>query len=191
MMSSYYHQLFLPTLFLAFIGFAHAQPASDLWVAVKQNGSTVIVDANEYVSAPSEKVWEVLTDFDHMARFSPSLRTSTVVAHDGNKLRVQQTGQARFGPFSLPFETLRDVLLDPNHEIHSTVVSGTLKSGEATTILKKDGAGTKIIYHSESVPSSWVPAGFGLSHVEAETRAQFESIRNEVLKRQNGDRERK
>jgi len=180
--------LFLAALFIASCGFLHAQDGdvNGLAVTVKKSGQTVIVDASMSINATPREVWDVFTDFDHMAEFSPILQSSKVVARDGDTMRVEQTGRVRYGLLSFSYESVRDVVLSPTHEIRSVSAGGSLKSGEATTRLTADGAGTRIAYHSESVPKNWVPPGFGVREIEKQTRAQFEGVRNEILKRKNG-----
>lgn len=161
-------------------------PPDDPAVEVRQVGDTVVVDASMVVPASREQVWTVLTDYDRMAQFSPNLRSSRVVARSDKAIQVEQTGSVAVGPFSVPFESLREIELKPFDEIHSRTLGGSLKRGTAFTRLAPDTAGVRILYHSESVPGTWTPPGLGTGFVARETRQQFQNLRAEILRRKGG-----
>lgn len=155
----------------------------DIAVDVKKIDGVVSVDVRMLVKAPPRAAWDVLTDYDHMAQFFPNLVSSKVVDRNGDRVRVEQKGNVSYGPLSFAFESVRDIELTPGREIHSHAVGGTLKAGDATTRLVADGTGTRILYHSESVPAVWVPPAIGPQAIASQTRAQFESLRTEIMKR--------
>lgn len=188
-MTELHHRLlFIALLLLSFQSLAANTPDDDIQIDVRKNDGVVVVDASMSVKAPPQNAWEVLTDYDHMAQFFPNLVSSKIVDRSGDKVRVEQKGNVSYGPLSFPFESVRDIELTPGKEIRSHAVSGTLKAGDATTRLVADGAGTRIVYHSESVPGVWVPPAIGPQVIAGQTRAQFESLRNEILKRKSADR---
>jgi carbon monoxide dehydrogenase subunit G len=159
-------------------------------IEVKKSGETVIVNASFLVAASQHEVWEVLTDFDHMAKFLPNLQSSRVIAGGPDKIQVEQKGRIKYGLLSFSFDNVREVELAPYHEIRSHLVSGNLKKGEGTTQLLPEGNGTRVVYHNESLPGFWLGASVSLSVVEKASREQFEAMRNEILRRKaagNGD----
>jgi len=81
-------------------------------VAVRQSGEALIVDATIDADVSLRVVWEVLTDFDHMAAILTNLTSSRVVRRSGNVLIVRQEGVATYGPLSLPFESEREIRLE-------------------------------------------------------------------------------
>lgn len=162
--------------------------ADDIEIAVRKEGATVIVDVGMPVKASLRSAWEVLTDYDHMADFFPNLDSSKVVQQQGNRLRIEQTGKVAYGPLSFPFESIREIVLTPYSKVHSKAVGGTIKHGEAITRLVSEGSTTRIFYHSESVPNTWVPPGIGPNLIAGRTREQFASLREEILRRANRER---
>jgi carbon monoxide dehydrogenase subunit G len=158
----------------------------DLSVVVKKSGGTVFVDVSMSVKASMQEAWDVLTDYDHMAQFFPNLQSSKIIERTGNKIRIEQTGKISYGLVSFPFESIREIELRPYNEIRSRAIGGSLKQGNATTRLMPEEIGTRILYHSESVPSVWVPPAIGPRFIQNQTRAQFESLRNEILKKKSG-----
>jgi hypothetical protein len=158
-------------------------PADDIAVEVHKNGAEVTVRVDCPVRAPRAVVWEVLTDYDHMASFVTNLTVSELRARDGDTLQVFQRGSAARGPFSFSFENLREIRLVPQREIRSRLISGTLKASEFTTRVVDDGDGVHILNSGRFTPEVWVPPVVGPAVIEAETRKQFDEIRSEILRR--------
>ena len=158
-------------------------PAEDIAVEVRKDGDSVVVRVDCPVRAPHALVWEVLTDYDHMARYVTNLKASEIRARDGDTLHVFQQGSAQRGLLSFSFENLREIRLVPQQEIRSRLISGTLQSSEFTTRIVDDGDQVHILNSGRFVPDVWVPPVIGPTVIEAETRKQFDEIRNEILRR--------
>jgi Polyketide cyclase / dehydrase and lipid transport len=165
-----------------------AANADDIAVEVRKNGAEVMVRVDCPVQAPRAIVWEVLTDYDHMARFVTNLEVSELRARDGDTLQVFQKGSAARGPFSFSFENLREIRLTPQEEIRSRLISGTLKSSEFTTRVVDSGDEVHILNSGRFVPEVWVPPVIGPAVIEAETRKQFDEIRTEIQRRMQSSR---
>jgi hypothetical protein len=176
-------------LLLALIAAAPAQsapptaPDEDIAVAVHKEGEEVVVRVDCPVRAPRAVAWEVLTDYEHMARYVTNLEVSELRARDGDTLQVFQKGSATRGPLSFSFENLREIRLVPQEEIRSRLISGTLKASEFTTRVVVDGEQLHIHNSGRFIPEVWVPPVIGPVVIAAETRKQFAEIRNEILRR--------
>jgi len=165
---------------------ASAQPATDdqdIQVDVQKNGTELTVRVDCPVKAPAALVWEVLTDYDHMAGFLTNLEVSNVVTRDGDRLQVFQKGRASHGLLSFAFENLREIHLVPLTEIRSHLIKGNMRTSEFTTRVVDDGTQVHILNNGRFVPNVWVPPVIGPSAIEAETRKQFDEIRAEILRR--------
>ena len=88
----------------------------------------------------------------------PQLTESRVMSRDGNRLRVMQKGRASRGPLSFSFENVRDVQLVPPTEIHTQLVSGTLRDARSVTRLVRTPTGSMLHNHGEYTPG---PLGIG------------------------------
>lgn len=165
--------------------FAQQEAARDIEAAARKSGDLVVIDVSLLVAATPREAWDVLTDYDHMPRFLPNLRVSKVLSRSPTELRVAQQGGVSHGPLSLSFDVVRDVQLRPYHEIISHVISGNLKKVDGTTRLAPEGEGTRITFHSESIPNVWVPPGIGPTLIANETRDQFSDMRAEILRRKS------
>lgn len=160
-----------------------SEAGKDIDVSAKKAGDLVVIDVSFMVQATPREAWDVLVDYDHMPQFLPNLQSSKIISRTPTQLKVAQKGGVSHGPISLTFDVVRDVELKPFSEIISHVVSGNLKKVDGTTRLSASGEGTRITFHSESIPNVWVPPGIGPALIESETRDQFNDMRNEILKR--------
>ena len=164
---------------------AWAQAPADgaLQVKVQKNGDVVTVDASVTIPATAQEVWNVLSDFDHMAGFLHGLDSSKVTSRDGDVWQIEQKGHTSHAGFSFSFESVREVHVKTLESLESHLVRGTLKKHDTLTQLAADGSGTRVTYHADSVAGVWVPPLLGPSVVEGEVRQQFQDIQAEVLKR--------
>jgi hypothetical protein len=69
----------------------------------------------------------------------------------------------RLGFISVPFETVRQVDLEPPNKLVSLALSGTVSKAEVTTTLVEAQGTTVVTYESEAALSTWLPAGIGAS----------------------------
>jgi uncharacterized protein YndB with AHSA1/START domain len=160
------------------------QDPSDIAVHLKKDGEKFVIDVEMPVQASPQAVWDVLTDYDHMARFMGNVQSSRITDRQGNSVTVAQRSGTEFGLLKLTFENVRQVELVPRREIRSRVISGDMKDSAYTTRLVSDGAGgTRIINHGEFVPTMWIPPLIGDAFLKSETRRQFSELRREMLRR--------
>jgi Polyketide cyclase / dehydrase and lipid transport len=171
-------------LFLAFA--ASAQPVrddQDIDVKIGHDGSQMIVDVELRVRANPRDAWEVLTDYNDMARFVSTLRASSIDMRTGNELQVTQRGVVQFGLISFPFSTVRHITLVPYREIRTDVVDGSMKSSQFVTMLVPAGNETRILQHGIVVPDMWIPPGIGPAIIASRTRTQWQEFRTEIMRR--------
>jgi hypothetical protein len=158
-------------------------PDTDIDVQASKDGEIVVVDVDFSVTATQDEVWNVLTDYEHMANFVANLEASSIVARTGNTLDVMQKGTARYGLLSFPFQSVRRVVLTPRTEIHSKIMSGEMTGSEIVTRITGEGTTTQVSVRSRYVPTIWIPPVVGTSVIASETRKQWFTLRDEVLRR--------
>jgi carbon monoxide dehydrogenase subunit G len=164
-----------------------AQPSNDIVVHVEKDGVTFRVDAELSIAAKMEEVWDVLTDFDHMAQILSNVDASKVVNRDGDRFEVVQKSHANAGPLRLSTDSVRQVELSPKHEIKSHLLKGDLKSSEFTTRIAEQGGLTKVNVHGAFVPGGLAAAAITVEAVQAQTQRQYSELRDEVLRRKNNE----
>jgi hypothetical protein len=159
--------------------------ARDRDIAVKavKTGPVLVVDAEWTVRAPLGVVWDVMTDWDDMEKFLPSMQESEIVSREGNRCRVRQKGRVYLGPFPASFEATRDIDVFPGDRMRFKGVKGSFERLDGEVKLSPIEGGVRVNYRTESVPTVWVPPFVGASMVESSTRTQFGELRMEVLRR--------
>ena len=161
--------------------------SGDIAVAVRRDGDAIDVDVQMRVEATPQQMWDVLTDYGHMADFVSNVAMSRIVSREEDRLEVAQTSRLRFGPFDFTFDNVREIELVPLREIRSKVVSGDMKGSAFTTRLFGEEGETRITNHGRFLPDRWIPPLIGTAVLEAQTRKQFAEFRAEILRRRNLD----
>jgi uncharacterized membrane protein len=162
---------------------AAADDLSDILVKVRKDGETIHVAVDCPVGAPPEIAWEVMTDYENMAKFITNLTESTVRMHMGNRMQVSQKGKASRGPLSISFENMREIELVPKTEIRSKLIAGDILPAQFVTRIEQRDGITHVTHTGSYTPSMWVPPGIGPAMIEAETRKQYGEYRAEMLRR--------
>jgi carbon monoxide dehydrogenase subunit G len=152
-------------------------------IQVRRQGEVWIVEARFTAPVPPALAWAVLTDFDNMARIVSNLNSSRVVSRQGNVLQVEQKGRARFGLFSVAFESLREITLTPRRRIQARGLSGSAKQFESDMTLAVEGEGTVFTYRVDMVPDFWLPSLLGPSLLRHEMAEQFSALVAEMQRR--------
>lgn len=165
---------------------AQTPPLDESDVHVVRAGDAFTVDVEMHPPVPPRQAWAVLTDFEHMARFVPNLSASEVLERDGNHLKIKQTGAAHYAVFSLNFDSIREVQLDPFRQILAHGIGGNVKKMESATVLEPESGGTHLHYHAEVTPQTPLPPLVGPAAVRQQTAAQFNAMIEEMLRRQQG-----
>ncbi|HUL95226.1 MAG TPA: SRPBCC family protein [Usitatibacter sp.] len=154
----------------------------EIVVHVQKDGPEISLDIDCPLDAPWPIVWEVLTDYDHMARFLSNLEASDVLERADNVLRVHQKGKAYMGPFTMNFDNVRRIELVPYDEIRSRIITGDMKASFVTRIVRV-GEQIHIVNSGRYTPDVWVPPIIGPALIEAQARRQFGELRAEILRR--------
>jgi hypothetical protein len=160
-----------------------ATPEFTLAVTVDKRGKSFVVDASADFPVPLRLAWDVLTDFDHMASILSNLSTSQIVSRSEQTLVVRQEGVARFGIFSYPFATEREIRLKPTKRIVARQISGNAQSFVSELRLSPGDNGTEVRYHAEIVPDSAIARTFGAPFVRHEVEEQFTALAAEMARR--------
>jgi carbon monoxide dehydrogenase subunit G len=162
---------------------AFAAAADDVSVAVDRNGRGFAVQATATIDAPVAVVWEVLTDYDHLARFIPGLWVSSVHLRSGNRVQLEQKGEARFLVFSYPIEVVLEVFESPRSSISSRAVGGNLRRMSGRYDVKNSGSGISLRYTGELEPDFELPPIIGTLAVRSMVKEQFGAMVAEIERR--------
>jgi len=170
--------LLLTLLFLAAPAYAQVSVMVD-----ESTDGLIAVQVNALIEAPTEVVWEVLTDYEHLAGFVPNMQSSRVVSAPGAPLRVAQKGETDFLVYRFPLEVVFEIESVPLQEVKFHAVSGNLHAMEGTYRLGAAGKNTRLNYSAHFRPDFWVPPLIGPSIMQAQITRQFDGLLMEVASR--------
>lgn len=152
-------------------------------IDVTYEGDTYVVKAEMFAPVLPTIAWDVLTDFSHMAGWVPNVKESTIVKQDGQQLTIEQRGTAKFGALSIPYTSVREIVMDPQTTIRSTQVKGSMRRLQSLMTLSADRDGTKMLYQLEMVPSFLASGVVSKDFLKHEIEEQFTAIVGEMIKR--------
>jgi carbon monoxide dehydrogenase subunit G len=152
-------------------------------VHVERDGATFVIEATLSVAADIDEVWEVLTDFDHMAQILSSVDASRVTKREGNHVEVVQKSHGNVGPVRISQDSVRDEELTPKREIRSRQVKGDSKASDFTTSIAEEDGVSKITVHGKFVTGGLAASVVTVEAVEAHTRRNYQELLEEILRR--------
>jgi uncharacterized protein YndB with AHSA1/START domain len=187
MQKSWWHTGFLAAALCALgllMPFATAAAGDDLDVNIQIVDGEIRADVSLFVRVPRQRVWEVVTDYERAPEYMRSLHVSKVISRSGNTIRVLQKDEVRFGPFTFPVDTVKDVRLTEPMRTESHLVRGSMKKYDSVMELVPEAGGTRIVYRSRAIPGSALATLAGESLVKRETEERFNQLRGEIMRRE-------
>jgi ribosome-associated toxin RatA of RatAB toxin-antitoxin module len=162
-----------------------APAADDVAVQVERQGDSIEVKARASVAAAQTLVWQVLTDYDGLARFIPGISRSVVRDRQGNRMVVDQAGEARFLVFAFPIEVRLEITEGAPDWIVSRAVSGNFKRMTGRYDLRADAARgvCRLQYEGQLEPDFALPPVVGLAAMRGMIEAQFTAMVAEIERR--------
>ena len=125
-------------------------------------------EAETFIPVSPQRVWEILTDYDHLADFAPYLTSSRVIRREPERLFLHQEGGIWFAFYRLKVQTTFEVKEVYPEEIFFKAVEGDFAVYEGRWKLKPDNEGTWMSYEVIVEPRFWVPR-WALNLMERQT----------------------
>lgn len=155
-------------------------------VLVVHQDAVFNVTAHYDIPVNQTTAWSVLTDFDHFPLFLHNVQSVHVLNHSNDRYRIEETGEAQWGIISMSYQNVREITVYPERLITSHTLSGTVKSMQTRMEVSSHGANqVSLDYHATIEPDSWLASLFGTDFIESEVKEQFQSMAQEMIKRQN------
>ena len=175
-------------VFALALGSAIATPAlaaspADMDIKVRIVDDEVRTAASFYVPVSQQRVWDVITDYERAPQYMREVQSAKIVSRSGDTWRLAQRDQVKFGPFSIPIDTVRDVKHVEPLRTESQLVSGSFKKYDSKIELVPEGSGTRIVYRSQAIPDSALAGFAGESTIRKHTEERFRQLRAEILRR--------
>ena len=151
----------------------------------QRRGKTVSLRAHALIFVPAAAAWQVLTDYERLPTFIPGITRSSVRSRDGNRLTVEQAGEARFFIFSFPIEVRLEVLESPPYTVSSRALGGNLRRLDGRYELMPDSARGAVVlrYTGEIEPDFTLPPLIGLAAMRHMVEEQFTAMVAEIERR--------
>ncbi len=175
------------TLLVAALVFAPLSPAlaqSGYSVRTERRGEGLEVRAEARLEASAELVWQVISDYERLPAFVPGIRRSVVVLRSGNRLLLEQSGEARFLFFTVPIEVRLEVIEQPPDRIVSRAVGGNLRRMSGRYEIRSGApGGVQLHYVGAIEPDFDLPPIIGQVALRASVEEQFEAMVREIQRR--------
>jgi hypothetical protein len=164
---------------------AGAHAADGPWVQATRRGERFDVRAQAELAAPAAVVWEVLTDYARLPAFVPGLSRSVVRLREGNRVLLEQSGEARFLLFSLPIQVQLEVTEWPPDRIESRAIGGNLRRMNGRYELRPGTSRDTVLllYFAEIVPDFELPRFLGAVALRSSIEQQFFAMAAEIERR--------
>ena len=160
-----------------------AEALAERDVRIARDAETIRIDARLQVNAHHHIAWQVLTDYDNLARFVPGLTSSHIVSEPGAPLLLKQTGRSGLLLLTVPVEVVVRIEEIPLEAIRFFAVSGTLKSKSGEWRIEAQDDATLLIYRASIVPGFWVPPLIGTAVMAQDVRSKLVGVANEMMRR--------
>lgn len=139
-----------------------------------QNAYSVRMEVQ--ISAPSEYVRALLTDYEHLARVNPSISQSrSLGSFKPDQTRVRTVTRSCVAFMCFDMVQVQDVEVRPDGEIIATIVPGQsdFKDGVALWRILPNGSGTHVVFEARMRPAFWVPPLIGTWMIERQIDQQL------------------
>jgi len=166
---------------------AHSPPgragAQELAIAIERRGEYITVSASARMQVDARIAWEVLSDYDHLAKFIPDMKSSRVVSRSGDRVLVEQKGEFGFFFYRQPVDVTLEVLEQPRRRIVARRIAGNIRELETRYELETSDAGVRFDYTGRFIPEFSLPPLIGMPIVRRIVERRFRAMVDEILRR--------
>jgi ribosome-associated toxin RatA of RatAB toxin-antitoxin module len=162
---------------------SHPAAAAIVTINTRLQGATIDIHASALLNADAATAWRVLTDYDRYAEFIPDLQASRVVARDGAKITVEQSGDAALWLFKLPVHVTFEVNELPPDRLRSRTVAGSVRVLASSYVLVTDASGLRLDYAGQIVPGFELAGQIERMMLERNAARHFQALADEIERR--------
>lgn len=131
-----------------------------------------------------EDVWQVLTDYDHLAEFIPNLSASRRLESSERGTLLEQIGSQCFLNIQFCARVVLNMVEQFPHRIGFTMVEGDFKTFEGTWNLEPeqaDSSVTRLIYDVKICPPRAIPTVLIERHLRNDLTHNLQAIRQHTI----------
>ena len=138
------------------------------------------ISAQITIPYPLEQVWPILTDYDHLADFIPSLKESRRIDHPDDGIRIEQIGSQSLLKFKFCARVVLDMFEAFPERIDFKMVEGDFKEFCGAWILQPTAIGkqlaTSLEYTLDVLPNRLMPISLIEKKLSHNLKANLASI---------------
>ena len=148
-------------------------------------GRTRRISASIEIPHAIEQVWKILTDYEHLADFIPSLAKSRRLPHPTGGIRIEQIGTQNFLNFKFCARVVLDMVEVFPYRLDFQMVEGDFKSfagsWQLEAIAHESGKSTTQLAYSVTVlPPRTMPINLIERRLSSNLAVNLEAIRQRV-----------
>ena len=174
---------FLANLALAAWSASCLAQAQDVSIRTGRDGEFVTISASAVMRVDPHIAWAVLSDYDHLARFIPDVKSSRVISRHGNVVRVEQTGDIGFLFYKEPVNVIFEVHEEPETRIVARGVEGNIRALDTSYELHSSDTGVRLDYTGRFAPTFAIPPPIGMPIVNRLIERRFRAMVSEIERR--------
>lgn len=114
------------------------------------------ISASIYLGHSVEQVWQILTDYDHLADFIPNLSQSRRLDHP-ECIQIEQIGAESFMRLKFRARVVLEMTEHFPHRIGFHMIEGDFKEFSGSWTLQPNGTGTELGYTLQVLPPRTMP----------------------------------
>lgn len=117
------------------------------------------ISAKICIPYSNDQVWQILTDYDHLADFIPNLAKSRRISHPHNGIRIEQIGTQSLLKLKFCARVVLDMVERFPHRLDFEMVEGDFKKFSGSWLLQPIEGGTELSYVVSVLPPLAMPVG--------------------------------
>lgn len=142
------------------------------------------ISAKIYINHSAEHVWQVLTDYEHLADFIPNLSDSYLIDHPANGVRLVQVGAQSFLRVKFCARVVLDMIERFPYQLDFQMVEGDFKAFSGSWLLTPtdmgDRTGTYLCYTVSVLPPRTMPIRLIENRLKQNFAVNLNAIRQRV-----------
>lgn len=173
-------------LVLIGISICMASASSAEVTITRPTSNTYHIEGSAVIQAPIQIVWNVLTDFEGMPLFVPSVKSSRIVSREGDCLIVEQIILIKKMMFHKQLHLMLRVRSHFLKLLHfQDLAHKDFRQYQGSWTMQSQGNHTKITYTLDLEPKFSVPDFFLRASLERGTNKLVRQIQGEIERRTN------
>ncbi len=175
----------LPITLVGLLGLGWVQSCAGAPIVVKthRDAEALVVEASADIAVTIQQAWEVLTDYGRLSEFVPDLIESRVIERQGDRVTVEQKGEASFLIFRFPVFMRMEIDEHPPSEVIARSVRGSFQEMSGRYALEPSTGGVHVSYTGRFVPNFGVPRFIGNAALKRAVEKQFGAMVREIERR--------